>query len=229
MNIDFFINFGPFLFKGLLVTLELAIVSIIFSLILGTVFGTLRHLKLPFISHVVAIFVELTRSIPLIMYIVFIHYTISAFLFYDLNLKSILNLSSTEMQSGLIALILFTSAYIAEIVRNGLASIDKEQVASAKSLGLSTFQIMRYIFIPLALYRMMPAILAQFVTLIKDTSLVSAIGLIELTRSGELIYELTHKELEVLVIVSFIYFVVCFGLSRIAKKITDKPFLRQMT
>ena len=219
-------NYIPFLIKGLIVTFELAVISIIFSLILGTFLGVLRYLKIPVISQIVALFVELTRSIPLIMYIIFIHYTVSAYIFYELNLKSILNLSSTQMQSGLIALTLFTSAYIAEIIRNGLASIDKEQINSAKSLGLSTRQIMWYIFVPLALYRMSPAILAQFITLIKDTSLVSAIGLIELTRSGEVIYEQMHNELEVLMFVSLIYFCICFGLSKISNKITDKPFLR---
>ena len=229
MELTELVKYLPFLLDGLVVTLQLSIISIIFSLFFGAVLGALRFLKIPFISQVVACFVELTRSIPLIMYIIFIHYTISSYLFYELNFKDILNLSSTQMQSGFIALILFTSAYIAEIVRNGLNSIDKEQINSAKSLGLSTYQTMRYIFVPLALYRMMPAILAQFVTLIKDTSLVSAIGLIELTRSGEIIYEQTHNEFEILLLISCVYFVICYSLSLVAKKITNKPFLQANT
>ncbi len=218
----------PFLLKGLWVTLQLAVLTIVFSLIIGTILGTLRFLKIPIISPIVAGFIEVTRSIPLIMYIVFIHYTISSYIFYELNLKSILNLESTAMQSGLLALILFTSAYIAEIIRSGLNSIDKEQVYAARSLGLNTKQIMTYIFVPLALYRMTPSLLAQFVTLIKDTSLVSAIGLIELTRTGEFIYENSHRELEVLIFIALIYFTICYLLSQFAKKITDRPFLKSI-
>ena len=227
MDMSVIANYFPFLMSGLKVTIQLALISIISSLILGTFLGVLRHSKIPVISPIVVAFIELTRSIPLIMYIIFIHYTISSYIFYDLNLKNILNLESTQLQSGLIALVLFTSAYIAEIVRNGLASIDKEQIDSAKALGFSTSQIMTYIFVPLALYRMAPAILAQFITLIKDTSLVSAIGLIELTRSGEFIYEQTHHELEVLIVISLIYFMICFALSKLTIKLTNKPFLKQ--
>jgi len=219
------LNNLPFLMKGLGVTVQLALLTIIFSLILGTVLGSLRFLKIPVISWLVAGFIEITRAIPLIIYIVFIHYTISSYIFYELNLKSLIHLQSTEMQSGLIALTLFTSAYIAEIVRSGLNSIDREQVYAARSLGFDTKQMLAYLFIPLALYRMTPALLAQFVTLIKDTSLVSAIGLIELTRTGEFIYDNSNKELEVLIIIALIYFTICFLLSRLAKKITDKPFL----
>lgn len=216
------------LMTGLGVTVKLAILTIIFSLILGTFLGTVRYLRIPVLSQVVTAFIELTRAIPLIMYIVCIHYTISAYIFYNLNLKDVLHLESTAMQSGLLALILFTSTYIAEIVRSGFNSIDKEQIYGAKALGFTTRQIMQYIFIPLALYRMLPSLLAQFVTLIKDTSLVSAIGLVELTRSGEFIYESNHKELEVLLFVALTYFVLCFILSRIAKKISKKPFLPDM-
>ncbi len=224
---DFFIIFNnlPFLFKGLCITLQLAVITIFFSLIIGTVLGVLRYLKLPLISWIVTAFIELTRAVPLILYIVFIHYTVSSFIFYELNLKSLIHLQSTEMQSGLIALTLFTSAYIAEIVRSGLNSIDKEQIYAAKALGFDTKQILTYIFVPLALYRMTPAILAQFITLIKDTSLVSTIGLIELTRAGEFVYESTHKELEILLFVAAIYFILCYTLSKLTKILTTKPFL----
>ena len=231
MVMDFSVisNNIPLLAAGTLVTLKLASLTIVFSLILGTLLGTIRYLKIPVLSQLVTALIEFTRAIPLIMYIVFIHYTISAYIFYNLHLKDLLHLNSTAMQSGFLALILFTSAYIAEIVRGGFNSIDKEQIFSAKALGLTSRQTMQYIFIPIALYRMLPSLLAQFVTLIKDTSLVSAIGLVELTRAGEFIYETNHKELEVLLFVSLIYFTLCFLLSRLAKHISQKPFLTETT
>ena len=137
-------------------------------------------------------------------------------------MKNIFGLQSTVMQSGIIALTLFTSAYIAEIVRSGLNSIESEQIQAAKALGLGRNYILRYIILPVALFRMTPALTAQFITLIKDTSLVSIIGLIELTRAGEFIYENTHKELEVLIVIALIYFVMCYTLSLIAKKLSSK-------
>ena len=213
------------LLKGLGVTIQLASMTIFSSFILGTLLGVLRYLKLPVISWFVGAFIEITRAIPLILYIIFIHYTVSAYIFYQLDLKTLLGLQSTQMQSGFLALTLFTSAYVAEIVRSGLNAVESEQVLSAKSMGFTTTQVLRYVVLPISIYRMTPAFVAQFITLIKDTSLVSIIVLVELTRASEFIYENTQKELEVLVFVALMYFIMCYCLSFAAKKITSKPYM----
>jgi His/Glu/Gln/Arg/opine family amino acid ABC transporter permease subunit len=216
-----------FLMKGLKITLSLSAFSIFFSLILGVFLGVLRHSKLYPFNFIAAGYIELTRSIPLLLYIIFIYFTVSPFLYSNQIFTSLLGSSSLEFQTACIALVLFTSAYIAEIVRGGLNSIEKEIVDGAKSIGLNYFQRLRYIILPIILKRMTPALASQFISLTKDTSLASAIGLIELTRSGEIIYERTHQELVILTLIAIIYFIICYGISLIAKKMTDKSFIVQ--
>lgn len=213
---DIIENFD-YLMMGLGVTIKLAFISISGSLIFGTVLGVLRHVKIAIISQLAAAFIELTRSIPLILFIVFIHFGL---------LPYFLGTSASFFQSSYIALIIFTSAYVAEIVRSGLKSIERGHIDAAKSLGLNYFQRLIYIYLPLALTRMTPALASQFISLIKDTSLASTIGLIELTRAGEIIYERTYREFEVLVFIAVIYFVICYSLSVLSRKLESKPYLK---
>lgn len=211
---DIYNNFG-FLMRGLSVTLLLAFLSIAGSLVLGTIFGIVRHSQVFPFCQLATLYIESVRSIPLILFIVFIHF---GFLPYALGTPA------SFFTSSCIALVIFTSAYVAEIVRSGLNSIEKEHVDAATSLGFSGFQRLKYIILPLALSRMMPALVSQFIALIKDTSLASTIGLIELTRSGEIIYERTYHEFEILTFIAFVYFVICFSLSRWSKQLEAKPY-----
>lgn len=209
-----------FLLKGLRITLALGLLSIFFSLILGTFLGVLRYSKIPFISQLCTVFIEITRSVPLVIYIVFMHFTLSPFLYSaDGFLTHIFGSSALEFQTATIALSLFTSAYIAEIVRSGLKSVEASLVLASKSLGLTYVQRLRYVVLPISFKRMAPALISQFISLTKDTSLASVIALIEFTRAGEIIYERTHQELEVLLFLAIIYFVICYSLSLFGKRI----------
>ena len=212
----------PFLLNGFKVTIILSFYSIIFSLLLGIIVGVVRFFKIPVISFLCACFIELTRSIPLILYIVFIHYTISPYLFNTYNVTSYLGLNSVEMQTALISLTLFTSAYIAEIVRSGMENIDRQQIWDAKSLGFSTLQTIKYIVLPVVLAKSLPSWIAQFASLIKDTSLVSVIGLVELTRASEIISEITRKDFIIMLFTLFTYFIICFVLSKLAQYLNKK-------
>lgn len=212
---DIIENFS-FLMKGFIVTLKLASISIIGSLVFGTILGVLRHSKIFPLNIIATVIIEFVRSVPLILFIIFIHF---GFLPY------ILGSSASFFQSACIALTVFTSAYIAEIIRGGLKSIETAYIDAAKSLGLNAFQRLIYIILPLAVSRMMPALVSQFISLIKDTSLASTIGLIELTRAGEIIYERTYNELEILIFVTLIYFIICYSLSLSSKKLESKPYI----
>ena len=212
----------PFLLNGFKVTIILSFYSIIFSLLLGIILGVVRFFKIPVISFLCACFIELTRSIPLILYIVFIHYTISPYLFNTYNVTSYLGLNSVEMQTALISLTLFTSAYIAEIVRSGMENIDRQQIWDAKSLGFSTLQTIKYIVLPVVLAKSLPSWIAQFASLIKDTSLVSVIGLVDLTRASEIISEITRKDFIIMLFTLFTYFIICFVLSKLAQYLNKK-------
>lgn len=206
---DIYNNFN-FLMAGLAMSLQLAAISIVGSLILGVVLGVLRYSKFFPLNIIAASFVEFIRSIPLILFIVFIHFGL---------LPYILGTAASFFESSAIALTIFTSAYIAEIIRGGLNSIESGHIDAAKSLGLNYFQRLTYVILPLAISRMMPALVSQFISLIKDTSLASTIGLIELTRAGEIIYERTYHEFEILIFIAFVYFSICFGLSLISKRL----------
>jgi len=205
-----------FLMKGLFITFKLSLISISGSLILGMIFGILRYSMLFLISWLAVGYIELVRSIPLILFIVFIHFGAIPYLTGE---------PSSFFNSSCIALIIFTSAYVAEIIRSGLNSIEKGHIDAAKSLGLNAFQRLIYIILPMAVSRMTPALVSQFISLIKDTSLASTIGLIELTRSGEIIYERTYHESEILIFIAFVYFVICFGLSKLSKIFETKPYM----
>lgn len=212
MHWEDIINNFDFLMKGLYMTIKLAIIAGTGSLLLGIFLGIARHTKLPVISWIATAYVEFVRSIPLILFIVFVHFGL---------LPNILHIHPTFFLSAAVAMVIFTAAYIAEIVRGGLKSIEKGHIEAARSLGLNYFQMMLYVVLPLALSRMSPALVSQLIALIKDTSLASIIGLIELTRSAEIIYGRTFHEIELLIFVAFIYFVICYSLSVLSRKIEN--------
>lgn len=212
---DIIDNFD-FLMKGLFITLKLALISVTGSLIVGMFFGVLRYSKIFFVSHLATAYIEGVRSIPLILFIIFIHF---GFIPYFTGIPA------SFFDSSCVAFIIFTSAYVAEIIRSGLNSVEKGNIDAAKSLGLNAVQRLIYIIFPPALSRMRPALVSQFISLIKDTSLASTIGLIELTRAGEIIYERTYHETEILIFIAFIYFVICFGLSKLTKLLEPEPYI----
>lgn len=215
MNFDIITNNFSFLMQGLLITLKIACISIIFSLIFGTIIGAIRYSKIPFVSHLTGLFVDITRSIPLILYIIFIHFSISPYLYEHANFLSYIGIDCLEMYSAIIAIVIFTSAYIAEIIRSGLESVEREQLLAAKALALSNYQIMKYITLPQAFKRMKPALCAQIITLVKDTSLASAIGLIEFTRASEIVYENSFHEFQILFFVALTYISINFLIQKL--------------
>lgn len=205
----------PFLMKGLFVTLKVAFISIIFSMLFGTLLGVVRFLKIHLLSQFTGIFIDVTRSIPLILYIIFVHFSFSPYLYNDVEFVKFFGIDSLEMFSAILAIVIFTSAYIAEIIRSGLMSVEKEQILASKALGLKTIQSIRYIVLPQAISRMRPALCAQFITLIKDTSLASSIGLIELTRASEIVYENSSKEFQILLFVALVYVTINFLIQKL--------------
>lgn len=215
MNFDVVINNFQFLMQGLWITIKVAFISIIFSTLLGTALGIARFMKTPVLSFVVGLFVDITRSIPLILYIIFVHFSFSPYLYEHAQFVSYFGINCLEMFSAVVAIIIFTSAYIAEIIRSGLASVEKEQILAAKSLALNSSQIMEYVVLPQAISRMKPALSAQFITLVKDTSLASAIGLIEFTRASEIVYENSLHVFQVLFFVALVYVSINFLIQKL--------------
>ncbi|NEU30550.1 amino acid ABC transporter permease [bacterium LRH843] len=201
-----------FLMQGFYVTLKVALISIVLSFIIGGAVGTLRFAQIPILSKVLAIAVESIRNLPLLLIILFTYLALP-----DIGI----NLSITV--AAITALTIFESAMLAEIVRGGLQSIEKGQMEAARSSGLSYTQALRYIILPQALRRMVPNLVSQFISLLKDTSLAVVIALPELLHHGRIIQ--AHKPndtIPIFIIIAIMYFVVNYGLSLIAKRLELK-------
>lgn len=205
---DLFFGSLPLLAKGLLYTALLAGTSFIVGLSFGTLLGILRAERAPFFGKLAALYIEFIRGIPLILFLVFVHYGLMSWIVDRPNI----------FVTALVAFSLFEAAYIGEIVRSGFRAIDETERDAAVSLGLSYSTRLFYVYLPLAFSRMMPALVNQLVTLIKDTSLASIVGVIELTRAGEIIYQRTYHDLEILLAQAVIYFVICYSLSILSRK-----------
>ncbi|RDW18644.1 glutamine ABC transporter permease [Oceanobacillus arenosus] len=201
-----------FLMQGFYMTLKVAVVSIILSFIIGGILGTIRFTRVPAISQIVVAIVETIRNLPLLLIILFTY----------LALPEIgINLGNTV--SAIIALVVFESSMIAEIVRGGLDSVEKGQIEAARSSGLTYLQALRTIILPQALKRMVPNLVSQFISLLKDTSLAVVISLPELLHHAKIIQaQNTQYVIPIFILIALIYFAVNYVLSLIAKRLELK-------
>jgi putative glutamine transport system permease protein len=198
-----------FLLEGFLVTLEVAALSIVLSFIIAIIIGVIRYTKIPVLSQVMFVWVEMVRNLPLILIIFFMYFALR-----DVGVK-------LEIFSAAVAaLTVFESAMISEIIRSGLMSVEKGQIEAARASGLSYVQTLRYIVLPQALRRMVPPIVSQFISLLKDTSLAIIIALPELMHNGQVLYntKMTYV-IPTLLIIALLYFTVNFSLSLVARRL----------
>jgi polar amino acid transport system permease protein len=187
--------------------LWLSLVSGVFGLLLGLVTGLCRLSSNPTLRHLSTVYVELVRGTPLLVQI---------FIFYFF-IGTVLNLSREF--AGVAALALFTGAYVAEIVRSGVQSIAKGQGEAARSLGLDAGQSMRHVILPQAFKRVLPPLAGQFISLVKDTSLVSVIAITELTKSGREAITTSFSTFEIWFCVAALYLVINLPLSYFASRL----------
>lgn len=191
---------GPLL-SGLLVTLVISLYSIIFAIIIGIFTGLARISKNPFLRKLAIFYIELIRGTPLLVQI---------FIFYFF-IGTVFNLD--RMTAGVAALSVFTGAYIAEIVRAGIQSVHKGQMEAARSLGMSYPLAMILVILPQAFKRTLPPMAGQFISLIKDSSLVSVISITDLTKAGREVVASTFSPFEVWFTVAALYLVLTSALS----------------
>ncbi len=193
---------GPLL-NGLWTTLWLSFFSGILGLLLGLVAGLCRVAKNPTLRGLSVVYVEVIRGTPLLVQI---------FIFYFF-LGTVLDLD--RIVAGVLALAVFAGAYVAEIVRAGIQSIPRGQMEAARSLGMNVPQAMRHIILPQALKRTLPPLAGQFISLIKDSSLVSVIAITDLTKSGREVITSTFATFEIWFTVAAMYFVITGLLSQV--------------
>ncbi|WP_307206368.1 amino acid ABC transporter permease [Paenibacillus harenae] len=199
----------PTLLQGVLITMKLAFISLCIAFVIGLIAGLMNTSQNKILRGVATFYVDLIRGTPLLVQIFFIY----------LGLPAFLDIRISEEIGGIAALSLNAGAYIAEVVRGGIVSIDKGQVEASRSLGLSRFLTMRLVILPQALRRMIPAFVNQFIISLKDTSLLSVIGIRELTQNGEIIISSNFRAFEIWGIVGAIYFVIIYILTRLFRQL----------
>lgn len=197
---------GPLLW-GLWTTLWISVAAGVFGLLIGLITGLCRLSANPTLRHLSTVYVELVRGTPLLVQI---------FIFYFF-IGTVLDLSREF--AGVAALALFTGAYVGEIVRAGVQSIVRGQDEAARSLGLSAAQSMRHVILPQAFKRVLPPLAGQFISLVKDTSLVSVIAITELTKSGREAITTSFSTFEIWFCVAALYLVINLPLSQIANRL----------
>ncbi|MFW7432627.1 amino acid ABC transporter permease [Vagococcus carniphilus] len=197
-----------FILDGLWVTLEVAIVSIILSFIIGGIFGVIRYLKIPVVSVGVGIIIDIIRNLPLLLIIFFTYFALPQ-----------IGIQFSIFWSAVIALTIFESAMLSEIIRGGLLAVPKGQLEAGISTGLTKIQTIYYIVLPQGLKLMVPPLVSQFVSLIRDTSLAVIISLPELTHNTKIIYaEYPNTVLPMFLIMALLYFIICYSLSYFSKR-----------
>ena len=205
--------------RGMIVSLQVAGTALLFGLVWGTILAMMRLSSLRIVSLFAAAYVNFFRSIPLAMVL------LTFYLVVPQVLKSLLpngNTMDTRLMSALVGFALFESAYYAEIMRAGIQSVPKGQMAAACALGMRPFQAMRLIVLPQAFKNMLPLLLTQLIVLFQDTSLVYVISLADFFTSAEGIGERDGRIEEMMIIAGVVYFVICFTASQAVKYLGKK-------
>ena len=211
--LSFALTYLPYLLQGAIITIEIAVIGVIFGSILGILVGLGRVSRNSLLSQLSRFYIWVIRGTPLLLQLFVIHFAIPS-AFPALTLPPFV--------SACIALSLNAAAYIAEIARGAIQSIDKGQMEAARSLGLSSSQSMRRVIIPQAFRRMLPPLGNEFIALIKESSLVSTIALYDLLRTGQQIISSTYRYSEVFLLVGLIYLLLTTVMSYIVRKIENK-------
>ena len=202
------VHYFPFLLKGAWLTLEISVISLIFGLVIGLVaaLGVLSHS--PLLRWPARFYVWLIRSTPLLVQLFIIYFGLPQF-----------GLDLSPFWSGVLGLALNTGAYNAETIRAGILSVPHGQREAARSLGMSGAKTMRRIILPQALRLIIPPLGNNFIILIKDTSLVSTITLVELTLTAQRLIGSTYKPFEMYLMAAFLYAVLTTGASVLLRQV----------
>ena len=196
----------PTLLEGALLTLQLTTIAVAIGIVLGTIFGIMRLSSTP-LRYLAVAYIDFIRGTPLLVQIFIIYY----------GMPSLIKQPVPPYIAAVIALSINSGAYVAEIVRAGIQSIEKGQTEAALSLGLSKTAAMTHIILPQAFKRIVPPLGNEFIALLKDSSLVSAIALEELVRKAQIVSGRTFRPFEVWFVVAIMYLIMYVTISQIVR------------
>lgn len=205
--------YGKLLLDAMGQTLIMAFYSLIFASIIGLIFGMLSVLKSKVCNVIAQVFVDIIRGVPMIVLAFFVFFGI------PYALKNFLHstFTFTALQAGIICLSLNCGAYMSEIIRAGIQSVDVGQMEAARSLGIPYWKAMQKVVLPQAIRTMIPSIINQFIITLKDTSILSVIGFPELVNAAQNVIAINFKSFQVWFLVGLMYLIVITILSKIAK------------
>ena len=205
MNFTFLEKYSGYFLRGAEITIVLAFFAVLFGTLLGLGITLLRRSKFKPISFIATAYVEFVRGPPLLVQIYIIY----------IGLPQIIGIDLPDMTTGAVALALNSSAYVSEIIRAGIDAVDKGQMEAARSLGMNQGLAMFQVVIPQAFKNILPALGNEFISVIKESSMVSVIGVAELMYNAGIVRGNTALGLEPVIVAAVIYFVITFTLTRV--------------
>lgn len=199
----------PSLLAGLEITMVMAVCSLILAFFLGIVLAIMGLSRISLFRAIYNLYLYIVRGIPVMIFALFLFFGVGALLQIKFN----------PLIAAIITLTINASAYLAEIFRGGIQAVDKGQVEAARSLGLGYFKTLRRVVMPQAIKIMIPPIINQFITTLKDTSILSVLSVRELTMNSQIIIAKTYMPFEVYTLTALMYLVVIVALTLLAKYI----------
>lgn len=214
MNDDsgFISKYGSFFLKGIKITILISLIGVALGSILGAFVALMKLSKIKIISWIASIYIEILRGTPMLVQVFIVFFGITAALGLDIS----------ALVCGTIALVINSSVYIAEIIRAGINAVDKGQMEAARSLGLNYRQTMKSVIMPQAIKNILPALGNEFVTLIKESSIVSTIGVGEIMFNAQVVQGISFDPFTPLLVAAALYFVLTFVLTRIMNMIEGR-------
>lgn len=213
---DLIIDSLPYLLEGLKITLYIFVVAIILGFIIGLIMALMRLSPWKILNWIAKIFIDAIRGTPILVQLFFIYFGLNSLEFISLDRDT----------AGIITVAINAGAYFAEIIRAGIQSMDKGQTEAARSLGLTNTQSMRHIILPQAFRRMLPTFTNQAIISLKDTSLLSVIGIADLTQKGQVVIARTFEAISIWLVVGVMYFIVIYLLSLLSSFLERRFELR---
>lgn len=205
MDIEFFLKYYKYFLNGTLITLAISFFGVILGSVVGVILSLMKLSKNKIARTFSSIYIDIVRGTPLLVQIYLIYYGLPMVLPIDLG----------RVTLGTIAVLLNSAAYVAEIIRAGIQSIDIGQMEAARSLGMTKSMAMRYIIIPQAFKNILPALGNEFIVLIKESAILSVIGIHDLMYNADTLRGITYRPFIPLIYAAIIYYIITFTLSRI--------------
>lgn len=204
-SIEFISKYYSYYIDGTITTLQISFFGVIFGSLVGVILCLMRLSSKKFISTIATVYIEIVRGTPLLLQLYIVRY----------GLPMILPLPDSRIFLGTLAVLLNSAAYVSEIIRAGIQSIDKGQMEAARSLGMGHGMSMRYIIIPQAFKNILPALGNEFIVLIKESAIISVVAVPDLMYNTDTLRGITYKPFMPLVFAAIIYFTITFSLSKI--------------